>query len=136
MELIAAGADTDSRCKPCPSTPLHLASEYGHTKVVKILLDAGADVDVQDTEEGSTPLHVASHYGDDVPVEMLLTADYTLKDLAGCTPIECTTYSAIKNLLSRIAPLETCDEKCGKSCSYRCFRINPGCPMCKTRCIH
>jgi ankyrin repeat protein len=41
-------------------TPLHLASERGHSGIAVLLLKFGAEVDAQD-KDGMTPLHLASH---------------------------------------------------------------------------
>ena len=40
-------------------TPLHYASLYGHTEIVKILIENNADIDAKDTYD-QTPLHAAS----------------------------------------------------------------------------
>lgn len=47
--------------KPCTSgrTPLMSAAEYGHAKVVKLLIQAGADLRMI-TTEGRTALHLAA----------------------------------------------------------------------------
>jgi len=42
-------------------TPLHIASQYGHLTIVRVLLDAGADVNSTD-EYGDTPLHDACSF--------------------------------------------------------------------------
>ena len=56
-------------------TPLHMAADGDHTKVVELLLTAGADVDAKNAH-GLTALHRA----EELSVVMLLTgagADYS-----------------------------------------------------------
>ncbi|KAI8497124.1 hypothetical protein Bbelb_250730 [Branchiostoma belcheri] len=52
-------------------TALHLASEDGHTRVVKLLIQHGADVGAKD-KYGQTALHLASRHGRTWVVEMLI----------------------------------------------------------------
>lgn len=60
--------------------PLHVASEYGHSEVVKVFLSAGVDVDVQDTVSsgdgryGEKPLHLAISHGRIEAAQTLLLA--------------------------------------------------------------
>ena len=42
-KLIQAGGDVNEKDEEDGSTPLHLASGYGHVKVIAALLAAGAD---------------------------------------------------------------------------------------------
>jgi ankyrin repeat protein len=51
--LLAAGADV-GKANDDGYTPLHEASERGHTQVVRALISAGADVDKAD-DYGATP---------------------------------------------------------------------------------
>ena len=53
-------------------TPLHLASEAGHTQVVRILLENGGHVNAQDQMNGETPLHLACEAGFSDIVQLLL----------------------------------------------------------------
>ncbi|KAJ9441346.1 hypothetical protein DIPPA_13738, partial [Diplonema papillatum] len=55
------------------STALHIASENGHSEVVKELIAAGAKVDVQDND-GSTALQSASYFGHSEVVKELIAA--------------------------------------------------------------
>jgi len=52
-------------------TALHLAAQYGHTKVVNILLEKGASIDARDYSN-QTVLHRAARYGSLEAVKMLL----------------------------------------------------------------
>ena len=53
-------------------TPLHIACQEGHTKVVTSLLDKGADVDHKNVQ-GCTPLNLAVTNGHKEAVELLLS---------------------------------------------------------------
>ncbi|CAM9834734.1 unnamed protein product, partial [Laminaria digitata] len=55
------------------STPLHVASRYGHAGAAAVLLELGAVVDARDTI-GVTPLHYAAGNGHLKTMEVLLDA--------------------------------------------------------------
>ena len=44
-------------------TPLHLAADQGHVKIVSMLVKAKKDIVHDDDENGDTPLHLASLKG-------------------------------------------------------------------------
>ena len=44
-------------------TPLHLAAESGHIKIVKYLVDKGADINHQDDNEVITCDHIYTNFG-------------------------------------------------------------------------
>ncbi len=66
-----------------------MASQSGHFKVVKLLLNAGAEVDPK-TEAECTPLHVASQLGYFKVVKLLLAAgaDVQCENNKGYTPLQ------------------------------------------------
>ena len=70
------------------STPLHLASQYGHTDVVRLLLDNEASADVRDGD-GNTPLHCAAGFGHLEIIRMLLErrAGINYQNNQGWTPL-------------------------------------------------
>lgn len=65
VSIDTRGVDSD--------TPLHLASLYGHTECVRLLLAKGARADVADAD-GALPLHDAAAGGYTAICEMLLDA--------------------------------------------------------------
>ncbi len=66
QQALANGVDVNVRSKRGNSgTALHVASLWGHTKIVQLLLQSGADVHAVRTgvSDGATSLHLASNNG-------------------------------------------------------------------------
>ena len=70
------------------STPLHVASYYGHPEVVDFLIGVGADVN-EHNDNGKSGLECASFLGMDAIVRSLLKAgaDPNFRNLEGQTPL-------------------------------------------------
>ena len=87
--LLAGGAEVDSRSggKYLP-TPMHMATDRGHSGVVSLLLQCGANVDYRDGD-GWTPLHLAAAGGYFNIISILLEngARIDSKDRHGATPL-------------------------------------------------
>jgi len=84
-------------------TPLWIASQKGHTQIVKMLLAVGADVN-QAEEDGRTPLFTASWEGHVEVVKLLLAApgiDVNLANNNGWTPL----YWASRNGKTEVVKL-------------------------------
>lgn len=71
------------------STPLMIASSFGHTEIVKALIDAGAYMDKQN-KDGTTALHIAAFMCEKEIVQLLLDAgvDKSAKDNTGSTALQ------------------------------------------------
>jgi ankyrin repeat protein len=71
--LLEAGADinkADNKGK----TPLFIAADEGHVKIVKLLLQAGADIHKLNEEDEKTPLYIAAENGHVEIMKLLLEA--------------------------------------------------------------
>uniref|UniRef100_A0A1I8GM34 ANK_REP_REGION domain-containing protein n=1 Tax=Macrostomum lignano TaxID=282301 RepID=A0A1I8GM34_9PLAT len=86
------------------STPLLIAAQTGHARVVRCLLDAGADPNRQ-RNDGSSPLLMAAQYGQQRVLEMLLQAgaDLHLPNIFGSAALFAACwwnhFTAIRRLL-------------------------------------
>jgi ankyrin repeat protein len=96
--IIERPQDVHSRGITDNATPLHLASEEGHVKVARCLLEHDADVTARNAV-GSTPLHLASQFGQAEVVGMLIEhgADVTAQNKVGSTPL---------HVASQLGPVE------------------------------
>ena len=100
--IIKRGVDVNAlvthvgRHRRTDKNPLHWASEYGHTEIVKVLLEAGAEVNTPDTlydeddpYNDRTSLHYAAYFGHKNVAKLLIDngADVNVKDEDGETPL-------------------------------------------------
>ncbi|XP_066275704.1 ankyrin repeat and SAM domain-containing protein 1A-like isoform X3 [Branchiostoma lanceolatum] len=78
-------------------TPLHFAAQYGHTAVVKVLLEHHADPTMRN-KRGESPLDLACLYGRLDTVELLLRKHPTLLDRPGgqSTPLHLASRNGHK----------------------------------------
>ena len=85
--LINNGADVHAT-DDYERTPLHLALEYGHPEIVKVLIEKGADVNATDYY-GKTPLPWAVRKGNLEMAKFLIEkgADVNAKNYHGNTPL-------------------------------------------------
>ena len=92
QQHIAAGSRVDERDPVGGGSPLTIAAVFGHTEVVRVLLEAGAAVNWQDAQ-GSTALHSAAFLGHPEIVAILLQngADPNVRNSSGATAEESVT---------------------------------------------
>ena len=87
-ELLDSGEDPNTREHYTYRTALMIASEYGHTEIVRLLLDRGADINSQDNS-GDTALIKKSAHGKGDMAEFLLDigADPNIENIKGDTAL-------------------------------------------------
>ncbi|KAJ2162713.1 hypothetical protein GGF46_000438 [Coemansia sp. RSA 552] len=80
-------------------TPLHAAASWGHTDLLRFLLDSGADVNITDSD-GDTPLHMCE---DKACAELLVArgADMEKRNHEGLTPV----YTTLENEATAVTEL-------------------------------
>ena len=99
----------------CPS--LVLASHFGHSSVVELLLEKVTDLEAEDGMYGQTPLSWAVEYGREAVVKLLLEkgADIETKDDTGQTPLSWAARKGhdviVKLLLEKGADMEAKDNE-------------------------
>ena len=88
-DSLAAGAEINSRNPLGNSTPLVIASLFGHTEVAALLIEEGADLSIP-SDTGATPLLIASFFGHRDIVKLLLAkgADVNAINKDGRTPLD------------------------------------------------
>ncbi|KAL3490358.1 hypothetical protein BJX62DRAFT_238170 [Aspergillus germanicus] len=88
-------------------TPIHAASDCGHTDIVQLLLDAGVDVNIP-ASDGSTPLHYAVQTNRLAVVKLLLQnrASLDQQDVFGCTPFKYADEGTIAILREQVSDCE------------------------------
>ncbi len=96
--LLAKGNININDTNTWGETALIIASRWGFTEIVRMLLDAGADVDIQ-AYYGDTALMVAAEQGRGEIVRMLLRAeaDITLKNKDGKKASDMARESSLWN---------------------------------------
>ncbi|MEL7500285.1 MAG: ankyrin repeat domain-containing protein [Planctomycetota bacterium] len=99
--LLERGAKVNGMPK---HAPLNAAAWYGHTEVVKLLLEHNADVGRRDVD-GNTPLHKAVWQNQVECVELLLAAgaERSRKNRAGLTPLSLAQSNLKTEKSSKIA---------------------------------
>ena len=86
-------------------TPLHFASEWGHSDIVKYLIEIGADPNRKDCT-GETPLHMAAKHGKMESIECLVNAgvDTSAADNKGHLPWMYASLNNSADALKRLLP--------------------------------
>jgi hypothetical protein len=122
--LLTKGADINYKDKiVLGHTPMTIAAAFGHTEIVKLLLDHGAPVD-QQNEDGVTTLQCAASTAKSEMVKLLLDrgADVNHRDKSGRTPLfdaacrDCPPENA-RLLLAKGADVNAKDTK-GRTAFY------------------
>ncbi len=86
--LVGTGMNVNQTAGKKESTPLYLATQNGHEKVVEILVNNGSNVNLPN-KRGVVPLHVASQNGLEKVVEILVNSGSNVNqpDEKGFTPL-------------------------------------------------
>ena len=120
-DLVELGADVNAK-NGFGDTPLHLASENGHTDIAKYLVQHGADVKAKDGH-AYTPLHRASENGHTDVVKYLVEqgADMEAENIDQEIPFKL----AVKNHYTEI--VQYLDERLAKKINAHNVNIKDTC---------
>ena len=119
MKEITGSPYPNTKEKFSLRTPLHKACYFGHSHIVKYLLECGADVDAIDVE-GDTPLHDSCKLDHVECVKLLVDASAvtSTKNKMGQTP-----YDLAKSLgTSEIVDLLPTKQESSRNVFTSCFR--------------
>ncbi|XP_063904174.1 uncharacterized protein LOC135123451 [Zophobas morio] len=96
---VKAGTEIN-RADKTGATPLFIASQNGHEKVVEYLRTAGAEINCANNN-GWTPLHIASQIGHEKVVEYLTTAGAEINrtESKGWTPLHLASQNGHENVV-------------------------------------
>lgn len=103
-------------------TDLIIASHYGHSAVIKLLVEKGADIEAKDDKYGWAPLLWAAEHGDEASIKLLIGkgANIEAKDNRyGRTPLSWAVGSGneaiVKLLVEQGADIEAMDTEYGQT---------------------
>ncbi|XXG94101.1 hypothetical protein Hte_000353 [Hypoxylon texense] len=97
-------------------SPLHFASEHGHSDVVRLLLVEGLPCDSKDSD-GGTPLSYACQHGHVLTVKLLLARkiDVNAKDSTGRTPLSYAVADGHMDVVASLMGQSELDPNVSKS---------------------
>ncbi|CAM1295460.1 Uncharacterised protein g1290 [Pycnogonum litorale] len=112
--LLKEGAGIDCRNEE-RKTPLHIAAEFGRTKIVKELIDKNDLIVSAEDEDKNTPIHLAASNGHVKVIRLLIDAGADLEALNSkmWTPLDCAAAAghadSVKRLLDEDVPVDPLD---------------------------
>ena len=129
---------TTNRNRITDSTPLHVATEGGHTDVVKLLLSCGASP-LDENKSGMTPVHLAARFGHSAVISEFVKQNISLRNLSrklGMTALHVAAFygeeDIVRELMRHVPPSvksevrpHTCYCYCYCYCSIRSRQPRP-----------
>ena len=101
---------TTNRNRITDSTPLHVATEGGHTDVVKLLLSCGASP-LDENKSGMTPVHLAARFGHSAVISEFVKQNISLRNLSrklGMTALHVAAFygeeDIVRELMRHVPP--------------------------------
>ena len=133
FELIASGVSVNAQDE-FGYSPIHAVVGYGHTSMLRRLLDAGADPMLRDSD-GDTPLH-ACEFIASAQVLLDAGADLTAVNHNGQTVCAmCCTLHALLSRASRHVCLRVCVRVCVCVCVCLCLGLCLCLRVCACVCV-
>lgn len=106
-DILKKGADVNMRAPDGGKTPLHVATQEGFDKIVKLLITNKANVKAI-TYGGFTPLHVAAQNNRSVIIDLLVSAgaDVNAVTKVGCTSLHEAAARGCKEAVVKLLELK------------------------------